>query len=102
MHVRTRPAFRPRLQEGKLDDMRAMLGLLEGLGLNTGTYFRQQVHSALISAALAGQLDLMLLLQRTSQPLMAAALQEKAGAAGAAAAAGQGSDGSGGHDTSEL
>lgn len=70
--------------------MRAMLGALAELGYANGTYFTQQVHSALISAALAGQLDLVLELQQHST----------AGQPAAADAGGGDNDGS--TDKSEL
>jgi hypothetical protein len=95
--VAARATRATRAQEGKMEDMRRMLGLLAELGYDKSTYFRQQVHSALISAALAGQLDLMLLLQRTAEPLMAAAAAAAAEQAEQAEAGGSSSG-----DKSEL
>lgn len=80
-HPRRKPTnLLTQQQEAKLDDMKRMLALLGELGIDQSPYFKQQVHSALISAALSGHLDLVLALKQHSTPAAEALARAAAGA----------------------
>eukprot|EP00775_Hariotina_reticulata_P011296 gene11296-11446_t len=64
------PYFLPAIaQEGKMDDLEKMLNMLAKLGYDKTPYFKDQVHSSKITAALHGHVDMMLQLDQHTAPL---------------------------------
>ncbi|WIA13025.1 hypothetical protein OEZ85_006634 [Tetradesmus obliquus] len=64
------PYFLPAIaQEGKVDDLAKMLDVLKKAGYDKTQYFKDQVHSAKITAALGGNVELLLKLEEHAAPL---------------------------------
>ncbi|KAF6260709.1 hypothetical protein COO60DRAFT_1637360 [Scenedesmus sp. NREL 46B-D3] len=70
------PYFLPAIaQEGKVDDLEKMIGVLKEAGYHKTQYFKEQIHSAKITAALGGQVELLLKLEEHAEPLTAEELE---------------------------
>ena len=96
------PYFLPAVsQQGKLGDLEKLIELIEDVGCSDPEYVLSQLSSAMVSAALTGNADMLLALQKVRDEHAAAAAARAGAGAGGKAGAGEGAE-EGEGDTTEL